>query len=302
MDRLEIESAIQQIVHRHVTPPELRDLMLSFVAYKMTESTIFAELTIFHYQMFGGTSRDIGQAAAAVELLILALDIFDDLQDQDNERVPWMKVDHAQSMNAAIGFIALSTTAIAETNIDQSIKSQALWLLHQRLNQAVGGQYIDVDNSVTEEEDCLAMIRAKSGALVACACQIGAVLATGKLDETVGAYGELLGVSAQIRNDMEGIRRWDTRNDLIFRKRTLPVLYLLDDERPELQVLRDYYADQEDVEQIYANKHEIMDIVEQGGCLSYAQVHLRFIQQECMTLIEDLPVDLDWKQRLEDFV
>jgi competence protein ComQ len=39
--------------------------------------------------MFAGRPTDIFLAAAAVELMILSLDIFDDLQDQDNFSVPW---------------------------------------------------------------------------------------------------------------------------------------------------------------------------------------------------------------------
>ncbi|WP_018754850.1 polyprenyl synthetase family protein [Paenibacillus terrigena] len=302
MDRLHMESAMKQVIHRHVTPPALRDLMESYVAYKMTESTVFGELTLLHYSMFGGTSEERYAGAAAIEFLVLALDIFDDLQDQDNDRVPWMKHNHAQSMNAAIGFLALSTKVIIDSKFDEARKSIAVELLHHRLNQSVGGQYIDVDNAITEEDECFAMMRAKSGALVACACQLGSVLATGEMNDQVGAYGELFGMSAQLRNDMEGILRWDTRNDLIHRKRTLPVLYLLDDSAPELQVLRDYYAGQATVDQLYANKHVIMDQIERGGCIPYTQVHIQFLQQECHTYIEGLSIDLHWKQELESFI
>ena len=302
MGRLHVESVMLQVIHRHVTPPALRDLMESYVAYKMTENTVFGELALLHYSMFGGVSEERYAGAAAIEFLVLALDIFDDLQDQDNDRVPWMKHNHAQSMNTAIGFLALSTKAITDTNFDNDRKSIAVELLQHRLNQSVGGQYIDVDNSITEEDECLAMMRAKSGALVACACQLGCVLATGALNDEVGSYGELLGMSAQLRNDMEGILRWDTRNDLIHRKRTLPVLYLLDDSSSKLQVLRDYYAGQADIDQIYANKHVIMDQIEQGGCIPYTRVHIQFIQQECLAYIEGLPVDVHWKKELENFI
>lgn len=302
MERLELEAAMLEIVRRHVHVPELQRMMQSYVSYKLEESFVFAELVELHYDMFEGQGQHATAGAAAIELLILALDIFDDLQDKDNDRVPWMQVDPAQAMNAAIGFLSLSTAAIADAELDERRKSSALTLLHQHLSQAVGGQFMDVGNRISTEQECLTMIREKSGALVACACQLGTVLARGEMNEHVAAYGILLGLSAQIRNDMQGIRRWDTRNDLLFRKRTLPTLYLLEDASPELDVLRRYYAQEVDIESIYANKHEIMNIIEQGGCLMYTEIHLRCLYEESIHLFNQLNVEKHWISRLEKFI
>ncbi|MCB8818201.1 hypothetical protein [Desulfosporosinus shakirovi] len=75
--------------------------------------------------MFDGQSKDIFQAAAAVELMILSLDIFDDLQDQDNFSVPWHNINPALAMNIATGLLVLSTKAIEQTSLEQDRKVMA---------------------------------------------------------------------------------------------------------------------------------------------------------------------------------
>lgn len=302
MDQRLIEQVMQLEASRYFAEKQLQEMMLTFVAYKCTESMRFGELVTTHYRMFGGQSDDIYTAAAAVEFLILALDIFDDLQDQDNDRVPWSRVESAQAMNIALGFLALSTNSLAGTSFPAESKAKAIELIHIQLAKSVTGQFIDVRNQVQEEDEFLEMIRAKSGALAACACLVGTVLASGQLNDTVAAYGEMLGMAAQILNDIEGVRRWDTKNDLIHRKRTLPILFLLDLQGDVIDLVRDYYGGKASREQLLLEKHTIMDLIDSSGCIAYAKIHLKLLKDRYMELIGKLKVDADYMRMLEKFI
>jgi competence protein ComQ len=99
-----IGKVMQQAASDYFLTEALLKHTLSFIEYKIKESCPFADLVVLHYQMFGGESEDIYQAAASIELMILALDIFDDIQDQDNPSVPWSQIESALSTNIAIGF------------------------------------------------------------------------------------------------------------------------------------------------------------------------------------------------------
>jgi len=79
-----IGQVMLQLVNDYFPVKELKNYMSEFIIFKMKGHFPFGQLVILHYQMLDGQSKDIFQAAAAVELMILSLDIFDDLQDQDN--------------------------------------------------------------------------------------------------------------------------------------------------------------------------------------------------------------------------
>ena len=120
-----IGQAMLQLANDYFPVKGLKNHMSEFITFKMKGHFPFGQLVILHYQMFAGQSKDIFQAAAAVELMILSLDIFDDLQDQDNFSVPWAKIDQALAMNVAIGLLVLSTKALEHTSFERDRKIMA---------------------------------------------------------------------------------------------------------------------------------------------------------------------------------
>lgn len=303
MNRLiTLEQVMRSKIDQYFIQSRLRQLAVSFVEYKLTETTIFGDLTRLHYEMFGGKSDEIEKAVAAVEMLLLALDIYDDLQDQDNEGVPWSQVNPAEALNVAIGLQALSIAILDDSHFTTTTKLRAIRFMNQAIIRAVNGQHTDLLNYVNEEEDCLHMIRNKSGTLAACACLVGTTLATVQHSDLVAQYGQGIGIIGQIRNDMNGIVQWDARNDLLNRKRTLPILYLLDYDHPLLQIVRDYYSGKATQAEILAIKHQVMDLIHTSGSLQYAQVILKTTEYEVNELIDQLPVGTDWKNKLIEMI
>ncbi|MBD3922627.1 polyprenyl synthetase family protein [Paenibacillus sp. PR3] len=281
---------------------ELRLLTDQFIVYKQSEGGVFGTIAALHCRMFGGNDQQASAAAAAVELMILSLDIYDDLQDQDNEQVPWSAISPALALNAAIGLQALSVDVLMELPIAMHRKMAAVKALNKGILNAVNGQHADLLNETMTEDECLAMIENKSGALVASACLVGAALMTDEYAELIESYGRGLGVSAQINNDVEGIQRWSTRNDLLARKQTLPIQFVLEQQSEEAATVRSYYDGMITRDELLTDKHGIMDYIQSCGCIEYALIIGRLKQYEVMGAIEQLPVAEEWKEQLRNFI
>jgi len=277
---------------------ELRSLADQFIVYKQSEGGVFGTIAAIHCRMFGGNDLQASAAAAAVELMILSLDIYDDLQDRDNEQVPWSAISPALALNAAIGLQALSVSVLMELPIAMDRKMAAIKALNKGILNATNGQHADLLNETMTEDECMAMIENKSGALVASACLVGAALMTDEYAELIESYGRALGVSAQINNDVEGIQRWSTRNDLLARKQTLPIQFVLEQQSEEAAAVRSYYDGIISRDELLADKHGIMDYIQSCGCIEYALVLGRLKQYEVMGALEQLPVEEEWKDQL----
>lgn len=297
-----IAQQMRQAVENYICGDEQNSNALSFLEYKSQWPMHFGELAVLHYQMFGGQSNSIFQAAASVELMMLALDIIDDLQDQDQPTIPWNQLDQALSLNIAIGFLSLSVSLLAQASFEPTRKTQAVRYLSAQVLKAVNGQYADLLNRVYSEADYLEIVKQKSGSLVACACLVGTALASESHLDSVAQYGEMIGVAAQIKNDIEDICRWDEKNDLIHKKKTLPALYLLQHSGLETQVVRDYYQGKVIKETMFENKSKIMRFIENSGALEYSEVMMRVYQLQALELIKRLNVDQEWIVKLQKYI
>ena len=293
-----IGQVMLQLVNDYFPVKELKNDMSEFITFKMKGHFPFGQLVILHYQMFAGQSRDIFHAAAAVELMILSLDIFDDLQDQDNFSVPWAKIDQAIVMNIAIGLLMLSTKALEQTSFEQNKKVMANDYLNKCVLKAINGQHIDLMNLIESEEDYIQMVKEKSGSLMASACLVGTALASEKNHDSINKYAEHIGIIAQIKNDINDICRWDEKNDLINKRKTLLTLYLLKNQQPQYQFTRDYFSGKLMKGELIKNKTEIQELIEKSGALEYARVIMRLNQLQAIELIDSMSIVQEWKGKL----
>ena len=297
-DRDIIGQVMLQLVNDYIVVKELKNYMLEFITFKMKGHFSFGQLAILHYQMFGGQSKDIHRAAAAVELMILSLDIFDDLQDQDNFSVPWHSIDQAIVLNIATGFLVLSSKALEQTSFDRDRKVMASDYLNTCVLKAINGQHIDLMNLIESEEDYIQMVRGKSGSLMASACLVGTALANEKHHSSVNKYAEHIGIIAQIKNDINDICHWDEKNDLINKKKTLLTLYLLKNTQPQYQFIRDYFNDKLMKEDLIKNKMNIQELIKKSGAIEYARVIMRLNQLQAIELIESIGITQERKEKL----
>ncbi|MGE7842933.1 polyprenyl synthetase family protein [Lysinibacillus sp. NPDC093712] len=217
---------------------ELKSMLKSFKAEKKVIGYSFGKLCFWHYEAFVDClNEDIYKVAAAIELLILSYDIIDDLQDKDTDYI-WSKTPEL-SLNAALALLVMSSRAINNTSFEH--KDKAIRLLEQYALRSISGQQLDVLNACRDEQSYLHMIDQKSGSLTAMSCVIGEVLAKGKVTDEIEEYGKCIGIIQQIKNDILDLKTWGPKNDLLNRKYSLPIIYLMAQKNSVSKSVINYY-------------------------------------------------------------
>ena len=193
----------------------------------------------------GGTPDIAIPAAAAVELAHNFSLIHDDIQDQDQERrhraTVWTLWGKAEALNAgnALRVVADRTLMrLAERGVPADRLLRASNLLAQRSLQMIQGQYLDIsfeDRLNVTAKEYKEMIAYKTGALISCAMELGALAgpAPRDLPPLMGQAGWYLGYLFQIRDDILGI--WGNESatgksqggDIRRKKKTYPIIYAL---------------------------------------------------------------------------
>jgi geranylgeranyl diphosphate synthase type I len=193
----------------------------------------------------GGDWRKAVPAAAAIELLHNFSLIHDDIEDNSLQRrhrpTVWSLWGQAQAINVGDGLFAISRLALQRL-ADRRISPQKIVVAFRIMDQTclylTEGQYLDLGFEQTEHvtvDMYLEMIGKKTGALMSCATQLGALLGTDdeRAVETYAAFGYELGLLFQIVDDMLGI--WGAGEatgkgvgeDIVSKKKSLPVIYAL---------------------------------------------------------------------------
>ena len=185
-------------------------------------------------------------AAAALELIHNFSLLHDDIQDQDLERrhqaTAWSLWGIPKALTAgdamqSTGDLAMLRVAQAGVSPEVSLKVSAT--LTGSYLEMIEGQCLDLEfeqrTDITASE-YLHMIACKTGALIRCGLETGAMLAEGDEDivRAFAQFGERLGRAFQIRDDYLGI--WGdeatlgkaTGNDIRRRKKSYPVVFALE--------------------------------------------------------------------------
>ncbi|MFK4223537.1 family 2 encapsulin nanocompartment cargo protein polyprenyl transferase [Streptomyces sp. NPDC019890] len=190
----------------------------------------------------GGDPQQAVRAAAAVELAHNFTLLHDDVIDEDSTRrhrpTAWSVFGTADAIVVGDALLALSLRMLAEDRHPASAAAS------ERLAACVielsAGQQADcafeerAPHEVTLDE-CLAMATAKTGALLGCACALGALYAGASAAEAAAmdAFGREAGLAFQLIDDLIGIWGDPVRTgkpagaDLAAHKKSLPVVAAL---------------------------------------------------------------------------
>jgi geranylgeranyl diphosphate synthase type I len=219
-----------------------------------TGKRIRPALCLLSCEACGGSWPEAIPAAGALELLHNFSLIHDDIQDQDETRrgrpTLWALWGTAQAINAGDALFALSQLALlrlADRGVSPACTLQGIRLFNQACLAITNGQYSDISfegRPAVPVGDYLAMIEGKTAALVAVACEMGALVALGAGPEgtersdtcrkEMRSFGRHLGLSFQMQDDVLGI--WGDPEttgkpagaDIIRRKKSLPILHGLE--------------------------------------------------------------------------
>jgi geranylgeranyl diphosphate synthase, type I len=178
--------------------------------------------------------------AVAVELVHNFSLLHDDLMDGDEQRrhrdTVWKVHGPAQAILVGDALFALANEILLELGTPEA--GRATRRLTRASRSLIDGQAQDISYEHREQvtvEECLEMEGNKTGALLACAVSIGAVLggADDRTADALESYGYHLGLAFQAVDDLLGI--WgdpgatgkQTWSDLRQRKKSLPVVAAL---------------------------------------------------------------------------
>ncbi|MFJ5550333.1 polyprenyl synthetase family protein [Streptomyces sp. NPDC093225] len=188
-----------------------------------------------------GVPAEVGiPGAVAVELVHNFSLLHDDLMDGDEQRrhrdTVWKVHGPAQAILVGDALFALANELLLELGTVEA--GRATRRLTTATRKLIDGQAQDISYEHRERvsvEECLEMEGNKTGALLACAVSIGAVLggADDRTADKLEEYGYHLGLAFQAVDDLLGI--WgdpeatgkQTWSDLRQRKKSLPVVAAL---------------------------------------------------------------------------
>jgi farnesyl diphosphate synthase len=166
--------------------------------------------------LFGVGRRSALQVAAAIEMVHAYSLIHDDLPAMDNSDLRrgrptcHIEFDDATAVLAGDGLLTMAFEVLAhpDTHSDAAVRCELIAALAAAAGPAgmVGGQMIDL---IAEKQplDIAAITRLqrmKTGALIAFACEAGAILAkaTGEVRTALRGYAHDLGLAFQIADDL----------------------------------------------------------------------------------------------------
>ncbi|MFC3575682.1 family 2 encapsulin nanocompartment cargo protein polyprenyl transferase [Streptomyces yaanensis] len=206
----------------------------------------------------GGRQSAAVGAAAAVELVHNFTLLHDDVMDRDTTRrhrpTAWTVFGDADAILAGDALQALAQRLLAEDPHPASGAAAAR--LAACVVELCAGQHTDTamerrgPHEVTLDE-VLAMAEAKTGALLGCACALGALYAgADEADvEALDAFGRQAGLAFQLIDDVIGIWGDPSRTgkpagaDLMARKKSLPVVAALASGTPAAADLAELYRE-----------------------------------------------------------
>ncbi len=195
-------------------------------------------------------------AASAVEILHNFSLIHDDIEDGDETRrhrpTVWKVWGVPQAINAGDGMFALAFAALLSSRgwgVAEGALVAALTRFAACCAALTEGQHLDLRFEQEESvsvADYLRMIEGKTASLVAASLSIGALLggASRECDNALYRFGLHIGLAFQIRDDILGI--WGdpavtgkaAGNDILRRKKSLPLLYALEEPTVSQQLMR----------------------------------------------------------------
>ncbi len=224
-------------------------------------------------------------AAAAVQLLMTAGDVFDDIEDADSLESLSARYGTAVATNVATTLLILAEKAITRLEgrgVADRVIVRIMDTVSSYFTRACAGQHMDLSPTpemTTSEELYLRVTGMKSASQIECACHIGALLAIAneELLDTFTIFGHNLGMAAQITNDIQGVIEG---SDILAHNITLPVVYALAQSDGEVRHQLEFAFDKRC--ECTLDPKPISDLLFHLGAVHYATVWLEYYRQRAL--------------------
>ena len=305
-----ITAEINKIMTRAQLSPEMIGLINSSLNADSETGELYkwAHLTLMNCECVSGVFEDALPGAIAMELSALAVDIFDDIQDQDHDDLPWRQIPTANALNLAICLSMLSREAVFMLPDDRDSRffRETDQILNHMWITCSDGQFqealFDTREQVTLNQ-YFELVKRKSGSLTACACKIGATLggASESLVLQLEQFGTYLGIMSQIRNDLNDFLDFEKKKDFVNNKKTLPYVYLLN--IPKGNIAEQF----KELAQMTGNRLErfgkkeqeyLKQLVFDEGVVHYCRVMYEVFREKSMEIIRAISVPEERKEKM----
>jgi geranylgeranyl diphosphate synthase type I len=257
-------------------------------------------------------------AAAALEFIHNFSLIHDDIQDQDLERrhqpTVWALWGPPQALvagNAMRCLADVSALDLGRRGVSQEKVLRASCLITEGYLEMTAGQCMDLAFERTLDitlQDYLGMVSYKTGALLRCGMELGALVASDREDD-IKAFahaGGLLGLAFQIRDDVLGI--WGDEattgkavgNDIRRRKKSLPVVYALESAKGSARrALVEAYSKDEPEDQ---DVERVLEVLEELNVAEYAHAVTREKGEMALAQLGGVPLAAWARREIEELV
>jgi geranylgeranyl pyrophosphate synthase len=239
-------------------------------------------------EAISGNCEHVTPASAALQLFMVAGEVFDDIEDADAPGSLSARYSSAIATNIATTLLVLAERAISRLKV-KGVADYVIVRIMEAVNSFYGtacaGQHLDLSLTHMSEDMYLRVASMKSASTPECACHIGALLAAAGQESTDSftLFGHNLGIVFQIANDIEGIIRG---NDIVGRKMTLPVVFALTHTEGEAhnQLERAFGNHCQSIH----NLAEIRDLLFGCGAIYYATIKMEFYKQHALDILSEL--------------
>ncbi|AET65881.1 geranylgeranyl pyrophosphate synthase [Desulfosporosinus orientis DSM 765] len=305
LNQVIIKEINELLVKKQINQEMINMIGSAYRAESITEELFpWANLTFLSCECVGGIPEVALPGAIGMELFALAADIFDDIQDQDNDNLPWRKLENAEALNLALCLLMLSYEAIS-----QIPESELYRNIHKIINEtglcAIDGQFRELrhsDNDLVSLDQYFKLVRQKSGSLTACSCSIGAMLGRGSeaLVSNLRCFGINLGIMCQIRNDLSDFFDYEKKNNFINNTKTLPYVYLLNILRSQPEHYKELLTLQNKGLRSFESKEreQLAKIAADEGVAQYCKVMYEIYRQKALNILREIPVPKKDKEKL----
>ena len=265
-------------------------------------------------QSLGGLIDHALPAATALELIHNFSLIHDDIQDGDKERhgrpTVWSIWGRNKGLISGNAMRVLADTTLWEMinqGVGYSKSLSASRLLLESYIEMIDGQYLDMtfeDSLDIKLPDYILLISLKTGALIRCAMELGAFMASDDkiLLRAFRKSGQLFGASFQIRDDYLGI--WGDQtitgksvgSDIFRKKKSFPVVYTFDEAKGKDKALLDKIYSKKIL--TYGDVETVLKIMERVGAKEYSD---NMAYSKCKEAMKALPVTNISRQGWKEF-
>jgi competence protein ComQ len=180
----------------------------------------YAHVSSFHWDE-DTCKQSIMIHAAAIELLILATDIFDEISDQDQGDRMINRLTIGEAITIANALMMESFRLLLKCSPKHTYDK--FTVIIDELQNACNGQWKDlhfvISDTIPTEEDYFLLVQQKSASLVKLVCTSSHI----QHQDIWGPIANCIGIAGQLKNDAKDILS-DDKSDLMNKKATLPLI------------------------------------------------------------------------------